>query len=134
MTDISITAANVVGSGSATRETMTAGVAVTAGQAVYLDSATNTYKLSDSNLVGAKTCRGIALNSAAASQPLTIQKNGTITIGGTLVKGTTYCQSTTPGGICPQADITTAGDLVILGVATSATVLSLNIQNTGVTL
>lgn len=134
MADIEITAANVIGDGGSPRETMTAGVAITAGQAVYLDSTSNSYKLSDSNLTGAKTCRGVALNSAALGQPLTIQKSGPVTVGGTLVKGTTYCQSTTPGGICPQADITTGGDVVILGVATSTTQLSLNIQVPGVTL
>ena len=134
MADIAITATNVVGSGSATRETGSAGEAITAGQAVYLDSATNKYKLSDSNATGAKTVRGIALNGAALNQPVVVQKDGPITIGGTLVAGTTYCQSTTPGGICPQADITTGGDVVILGVATSTTVLDLNIQVTGVTL
>ena len=134
MADIAITATSVVGSGSATRETGSAGEAITAGQAVYLDSATNKYKLSDSNATGAKTVRGIALNGAALNQPVVVQKDGPITIGGTLVAGTTYCQSTTPGGICPQADITTGGDVVILGVATSTTVLDLNIQVTGVTL
>jgi hypothetical protein len=134
MADIAITAANVIGDGASPRETMTAGAAISAGQAVYLDTSVNKYKLSDSNLTGAKTCRGIALNSAAAGQPLTIQRSGPVTIGGTLVKGTTYCQSTTAGGICPQADITTGGDVVVLGIATSTTVLQLNIQNTGVTL
>lgn len=134
MTDIAITAANVIGDGSSPRETGTAAVAVTAGQAVYLDSTTHTYKLSDSNATGAKSARGVALNNAAANQPLTIQKSGPITIGGTLVKGTNYCQSTTPGGICPQADITTGGDVVVLGVATSTTVLQLNIQVPGITL
>ncbi|WP_407122756.1 hypothetical protein [Bradyrhizobium sp. STM 3561] len=134
MADIAITAANVIGDGGSPRETMTAGVAITAGQYVYLDSTTNTYKLSDSNAAGAKTCRGVALNSAAAGQPLTIQKGGPVTVGGTLVKGTTYCQSTTPGGICPQADITTGGDVVVLGVATSTTQLLLNIQAPGITL
>lgn len=134
MTDIAITPANVVGDGSSSRATGTAGVAILAGQAVYLDSVTNKYKLSDSNLTGAKTVSGIALNGAAINQPVVIQKSGPITIGGTLVKGTTYCQSITPGGICPQADITTGGDVVVLGVATSTTVLGLNIQVTGVTL
>lgn len=134
MTDIAVTAANVIGDGGSPRETGTAAVAVTAGQAVYLDTTVNKYKLSDSNLAGAKTVRGIALNNAAINQPLTIQKSGPITIGGTLVKGTNYCQSTTPGGICPQADITTGGDVVVLGVATSTTSLLLNIQVLGITL
>jgi hypothetical protein len=134
MADIAITAANVVGDGSSPRETKTAGVAITAGQAVYFDTTANKYKLSDSNLTGAKTVDGIALNNAALNQPLTIQKSGPITIGGTLVKGTTYCQSTTAGGICPQADITTGGDVVVLGVATSTAVLNLHVQVTGVTL
>lgn len=134
MADIAITAANCVGDGSSPRETGTAGVAVTAGQAVYMDTSVNKYKLSDSNLAGAKTVRGIALNNAALNQPLVVQKSGPITIGGTLVKGTTYCQSTTAGGICPQADITTGGDVVILGVATSTTSMNLNIQVPGITL
>lgn len=134
MTDIAVTASSVVGDGASPRETGTAGVAINAGQAVYMDTTVNKYKLSDSNLAGAKTVRGIALNSAALNQPLIIQKSGPITIGGTLVKGTTYCQSTTAGGICPQADITTGGDVVILGVATSTTSMNLNIQVPGITL
>ena len=134
MTDVSITAANVVAGANASRQSGTAGVAITAGQAVYFDGTTNKYKLSESNATGAKTVNGIALNSAALNQPVAIQVHGPITIGGTLVAGTTYCQSTTPGGICPQADITTGGDVVVLGVAASTTVLNLDIQIPGVTL
>lgn len=134
MADIAITATSVVGGGSATRETGSAGVAITAGQAVYLDSATNKYKLSDANAAGAKTVRGIALNGAALNQPVVVQKDGPITIGATLVAGTTYCLSATSGGICPQADLTTGDDVVVVGVAASASVLNINIQAPGVTL
>lgn len=134
MADIAITATSVVGSGSATRETGSAGEAITAGQAVYLDSATNKYKLSDANATGAKTVRGIALNGAALNQPVVVQKDGPITIGATLVAGTTYCLSATAGGICPQADLTTGDDVVVIGVAASTSVLNINIQTPGVTL
>jgi hypothetical protein len=49
MTDISITSSAVVGDGSGKRAFGTAGEAVTAGQAVYLDAAVNKWKLADSD-------------------------------------------------------------------------------------
>jgi hypothetical protein len=135
MADISITAANVVAASDAVRESGTAGATVTAGQPVYLDPSDMKYKLADSN--GAAALRvpsGIALNGAANNQPLVIQKGGDITIGGTLTPGVAYYLSDTPGGICPVADLGTGEYPCILGIAKSATVLSVNIQPSGVAL
>lgn len=134
MTDIAITAANVVKGSDAMIEHGTAGATITAGQAVYLDTATGTYLLSDNNATGKKTVLGIALHGASASQPLTIQKRGDITIGGTLTAGSGYYLSSTAGGIAPVADIASGMDVVFLGLAKSASVLALDIRVPAVTL
>jgi hypothetical protein len=135
MADISITASGVLaGSSALVEHGGKAGVTLVAGQVCYKDPADGKLKLSDSNGAAAlKAAYGITLNGAALNQPVSVVKRGPVTLNG-LTAGTTYCSSTTPGGIAPQADITTGGDVVILGVALSTTLLDLNINDTGVTL
>lgn len=136
MTDLSITAASVVPGADARTISGTAGATITAGQAVYLDTATNTYKLADSNGAAAliRTPVGIALHGASANQPLTIQRSGDLTIGATLTAGVAYYLSDTPGGICPVADVGSGEYPCIVGIAKSTTVLDVNIQASGVAL
>lgn len=136
MTDVSITAANVIAGSGAVTVTGTAGATITAGQAVYLDTADSKYKLADNNGASAliRTPVGIALNGASNGQPLTIQKKGPITIGGTLTAGAAYYLSDTPGGICPVADLATGEYPTVLGIATSTSVLALDINASGVAL
>lgn len=136
MTDISITAGNVVKGTNATVENGHAGETITAGQAVYRDASTGLYMKADNNGASAtiRTPRGIALNGASANQPLAIQKSGDITIGATLTPGTTYYLSDTPGGICPLADVGNAEYAVIIGIAASASVLRLGFNYSGVAL
>jgi hypothetical protein len=57
---------------------------------------------------------------------------GPVTIGATLTAGVAYYLSGTPGGIRPVADNTTGDYPVILGIATSTTVLNVKIQEAGV--
>lgn len=135
MADITITPANVVKGSDALVEQGIAGAAVTAGQVVYKDDATGKYLLADNDsaTAGAKVPRGIALNGAAANQPLAIIRGGSVTIGATLTAGDAYYLSATAGGICPEADVATGDDVVLLGLATSASVLSVGIKVTGVT-
>jgi hypothetical protein len=135
MTDISITAANVVAGTNAVRESGTAGETITAGQAVYKSSTTGKYMLADSNsaTAEARTPRGIALNGASLNQPLTIQRAGDITIGATLdPEAPAYYLSDTPGGICPVADVGNGEYFCLIGMAKSASVLAINIQASGV--
>lgn len=136
MTDISITAANVARASSSGTEQGTAGATITAGQVVYLDAADNKYKLADSNsaTVAARTPVGIALNGASNGQPLAVHKRGSITIGGTLTPGVAYYLSDTPGGICPVADVGSGEYATLLGIASSASVLKVDIQESGVAL
>ncbi|HTV69324.1 MAG TPA: hypothetical protein VMF90_12375 [Rhizobiaceae bacterium] len=136
MTDISITAANVQRSSSSDVEVGTAAATITAGQCVYRVAATGRFNLSDSNsgTAEAREVFGIALNGASAGQPLSVQRSGDITIGGTLTAGVAYYLSDTPGGICPVSDVGSGEYSVVLGVAKSASVLALNIQASGVAL
>lgn len=136
MADISITAANVVAGSNAAIEHGTAGATITAGQMVYKDASDGRYKLADcdSATADAKSPRGVALNGASNGQPLSIQRSGDITIGGTLTPGTAYYLSPVAGGICPLADVASGDSVVLLGLAESAAVLALDIQVSGVTL
>ncbi|SNZ21718.1 hypothetical protein [Cohaesibacter gelatinilyticus] len=135
MADLTITAASVVKGANAVLEAGTAGAAITAGQVVYRDSSYK-YQLcdADSATADAKKIRGVALNGASDGQPLTILKSGKVTIGATLVAGTTYVLSDTAGGIAPQADLGSGDDVAILGAATSTSEINVAINNTGVTL
>lgn len=133
MTDISITAANVVAGAGARIVAGTAGATITAGQAVYLDSADGRYKLADADSATAaiRDVVGIALNGAAAGQPIDILLEGNVTIGATLVAGTTYYLSPVAGGICPLADIEVGDYYTIIGIAVSTSVLAVKIAASG---
>ncbi|MBZ9973506.1 hypothetical protein LB517_28150 [Mesorhizobium sp. BR1-1-12] len=128
MTDLSITSTGVLVGANASIEHGFAAAAITAGQVVYKD-ANGKFNLADTDSATAivRKPRGIALNGAAAGQPLAIITKGDVTIGGTLTKGVFYYLSGTPGAICPVADVASGDYPAVIGVATSTTVLSVNI-------
>src|SRR5262245_54236348 len=136
MVDLTITPANVLADSTSQRSSGTAGVAVTAGQLVYLDPVTGKYLLCDTNsaTVDARQPTGIALHAAAINQPLAVLTKGDITIGATLVAGTDYYASDTPGGICPRADVGATEKVTMVGLAKSTTVIAVDFQYPGVTL
>lgn len=136
MSDLSITAASVLSGAGGLVAHGTAGASVTAGQAVYLDETTNTYKLADNNsaTAAARDPDGFALHASATGQPLAVHTRGPLTIGATLTAGVAYYLSDTPGGICAVADLATGEYPTILGIATSTTVLNVKIQSSGVAL
>lgn len=136
MTDISITAGNVIAGSGSSISHGTAGAVTTAGQAVYLDDATGRYLLADNNsaTAEARVPDGIALNGAAVGQPIAVLTRGPITIGGTMTAGVAYYLGDTPGGICPVADLSSGEYPTIIGIATSTSVLSVKIQSSGVAL
>ena len=138
MADISVTASAVIAGNNVVKKTETAGATITAGQTVYWDSATRTIKLADcdSGTSGdpIRTVKGIALNSASSGQPITYALSGDITFNSVLTAGVAYYQSGTAGGICPVADVASGDDVVVLGIAKSATVLALDIQNPAIEL
>lgn len=135
MVDVSITAASLVPASDAEFEEGIAGATITAGQVVYKDpNDSNKLKLADSNSAvnSVRHGAGIAVHGAAAGQPLKYQVAGSLTLGGTLVRGTTYVLSETPGGIQPTADLTSGEYVTVLGTATSTTVLKMSLNRTGV--
>lgn len=136
MADLSITAANVVASSSAKRKQGVAGETIAAGKSVYLNSTSKKWMLADSNsgTAEARISGGVALNGASLDQPLVIAYDGDVTIGATLVAGTAYYQSETAGGIQPQGDLGSGENVCLIGIAKSASVLAIGIQNVSVTL
>lgn len=130
MADLSITPGSVLRIDGST-EPGIAGEDITAGQVVYLDSATNTYKLADANGASAAvaTVQGIALHGALTGQPLLIHLAGIIAVGATVVLGGAYILSATPGGICPYADIASASYVSYLGIAVTTARIRIKIDN-----
>jgi hypothetical protein len=133
MSDLSITAANVV-SGSGSRIIHgTAGATLTAGQVVYLDSATSTYKLADTDSATAavRVPAGITLNAAASGQPVSVHVSGPLTIGATVAVGDVYYLSGTAGGLAPFADVAAGDYPCIIGICPSTSVLDVKIHAAG---
>lgn len=125
--DLTVTAANVLPSASAKFATGKAGVAITAGQWLYLDT-DGTWKLADANDVTPKyKVRGCAVNSAGVGQYIRVCIGDTnFNPGATLSIGTVYILSTTPGGIAPVSDAASGSYISILGIATSTSLLKMN--------
>jgi hypothetical protein len=136
MSDLSITASQVLPDDTGSQAFGTAGTTITAGQVVYLDSATNTWKLFDANDTAANTASpGIALNGASSGQPVKVQTSGSPVIGAGAAPsvGVVYVASATPGGIAPSADIVTGWRVAILGVGAATNAIKLSISNSGQT-
>ena len=130
MADVSVTAANVLKGSNSVVKTVQAKVAITAGQTVYEDTSTKKYDKADADAQATAKCAGIALNDAAADQPLEVQTEGDIDVGGTLVVGTIYIVSVTAGNISQSTapDFLTGDFMTTLGVATATNKLAMKIQ------
>lgn len=133
---ISITAGSVIPSAQAKTVLLYAGTTITAGQAVYSDSA-GVLQLTDSDASAtAAQCIGIALNGGSTGQPIVVctEDMGGLTIGGTVAAGDTIYTSPTAGGVTKtQADVVAGNYTIILGVAFSTTKIYLQILRSGVT-
>ncbi len=135
MADLSVTAASVAAANAATNKvTGTAGATITAGQALYLDSTTDTLKLTDNDDTTATAAIvGVSLHGASSGQPITYATGGAVTFNAALTAGLIYCTSSTAGGIAPSADNATSDTIGIIGYASSTTNMVLQIKATGVT-
>lgn len=135
MVDFAITASQVLPGtdASATFENGIAGLALTAGQPVFLDAATTTYRPADTNATAPEAVvRGIVLHAAAVGQPIRVQSGGTLTIGaGAAVPvGGVVVLSATAGGLAPVADLATGHRTTIIGVGGALNSLILRIWPT----
>jgi hypothetical protein len=136
MGDVAITAGNVRAGANAKKRAVRYGGTITAGLAVYEDSAdANDAKAADCTTSAATaSVAGIALNGGADGQPGEIvTEDDDFTPGGTLVAGTVYVLSTA-GAICPIADVLANDYVTVLGVAKSTSKLNLKIIKSGVKL
>lgn len=140
MADISITAASVFTSAPAgnsgtvrIKSDLLAGATITAGQAVYIDTGATPYniKLADANAASpACDVAGIALNGAAAGQPISYAvADPAFVIGATLATGDRVYASATAGGLTKtDADLTGTGyKVTLLGIMVTTTTMNLAI-------
>lgn len=131
--DLTVTATSVVSGAGAVVETLQAGETITAGQTLYVDATDGKAYKSDANgAAAAKALKGVALNGGSVNQRISIQKEGTITIGATVVVGTLYVVSATAGGIAPAADLASGMDTIVVGVGSTTGAILMNIWDTGI--
>lgn len=135
MADLVITDTAVIAATGSDILEATAGATITAGQTIYLDSSdSNSAKLADADASSATAaCVGIALNGASDGQPVKYITYGNLTLNAVLTAGVIYVLSGTAGGIAPSADLGSGDNVVILGCASSTTVLKVKLWNTGCT-
>jgi hypothetical protein len=133
MADLTVTATTVVPLTDARILQGIAGEAITAGQSLYVKAAdSKLWKAQCDGTVEEATCAGIALNGAAANQTVAYIEGGSLNIGATTSKATTYVVSATAGGIAPQADLIATNRISYVGYATDTTgTLVLNRRLTG---
>lgn len=133
MADITVTAADVgLADTGVVTQTVQVAVAVTQGQVGYLDTTESKYRLADADLSSAAaSAAGIFLTPAAIDGYAVIATSGPVDVGATLTVGETYVVSGTAGGIAPIADLATGDYVTILGIATAAGKLQLDISASG---
>jgi hypothetical protein len=135
--NLSITAAEVLPTSSTESTQGISGAVIAAGDVVWYDSSTTTWKLFDGNDTTANTgTPRIALTSAlVAGQPITVATGQDMTIGATAAAstGVIYVASTTAGKMCPAADLATGNRVTVIGVGKATAKLQLVLSNSGVT-
>jgi hypothetical protein len=122
MADISVTAANVIPSSSASIQTGTAGATIVAGQTVYIDTgASNVLKLSYNagTLLEGTVC-GIALNGGASGQVIRyVTEDPALVLGATMTVGDAVYLGGVAGGMTiTTVDLDTGEYCSILGICT----------------
>lgn len=133
MADVTVTATSVAKASDTIIAYGYLGATATAGQSLYLDESTSTYKLYDANSSATTAVfAGIALNGGASGQPVAVATGGTLNPGFTVTVGAVYVGSATAGGIAPVADLATGWRTSIIGVGLTSSSLALKPYNSGV--
>lgn len=131
MVDLVITPANVSRVDGAT-QTKNAGVGISAGDALYVDSTGVLQLCENDQTVVEAAMAGIALCDAAVGQPCVYLVSGNLDPGATVAAGIAYIVGGGPGAIAPAADIAAAEFMTIVGVGTSTGNIKLGILQSGV--
>lgn len=107
-----------------------AGATITAGMAVYVDSAGAVQIATNATSAGSgvsATAVGVALNGGSIGQPIDVLINGTVNIGGTAAIGKSYMLGTA-GGIIPVDDIAGTEYATQIGIGTTAANIKLGVN------
>tara|TARA_Y100000593_G_scaffold67933_2_gene124890 strand:+ start:11575 stop:11988 length:414 start_codon:yes stop_codon:yes gene_type:complete len=134
MADLTITASDVVPPSTGVADG-TAGEAIVAGQAVYLDSTDDSkVKLADADDTEAKAAAvGIAVNSAPkAGQPVSYVTLGDLTVTSGVTVGEIYVVSGTAGGVAPEGDLASSDYVTILGIGKTSTSIAVKVHVSGI--
>lgn len=132
MADITFTASSVLIVAGATVRGGTAGAALTPGMAVYKDSSdSNKIKPADADAEASAAVVGINLDTCATGQPCDYIERGDLTCGSILSKGVPYFLSTNAGMVADAIATVTTAYTSLIGIAKSATVLAVNLVNSG---
>jgi hypothetical protein len=133
MANITQTAANVAAGSSATRvQLVQAGETITQGMPVYLASDGKYYQTDANDTAVKAQAKGIGVSPASTDGYFLMAVDGLINLGATLAVGQIYCVSATKGAIAPYGDLTTNDFVTILGIATTTTLMDINIVISGV--
>lgn len=135
MTAVSVTASEVDAGTGVTFENYIASEAIDAGELCYVTGG-NLAALADNN-VDAATAKvvGIAVNSAAAGQRVSLQTDGILTIGASasVAAGDVFWLGATAGSFGPEADIGSGAYMTMIGIGMTSNRIYLNIKAFGVT-
>lgn len=131
MADLSLTATSVVKYDGASVRNGVAGEAITAGQALYVNTAGRLMR-ADCATAAKANIVGVALNGGAVNQPIQYIVAGGLNPGATVTVGTIYGVTDTPGGIGPISDRGSSDFVTIIGVAVTSTRINVDIARSGV--
>jgi len=131
MADLVLTGIEVASSRSR-GTTVQAGEAISAGELVYLNTATSKYELADASAAATANVAGIAVTDAASDGYFLYVANEDIDLGAILTAGTHYYLSATAGKICPFADLVSTNVVSQIGYATTTSNMKVSISNTEV--
>lgn len=128
--DLTVTAANVLASAVPYAKHGIAGAAITAGQALYIDTTdSNKLKLADANgTAPANTYAGIALHAAAIGQPIAYQNSDpSFTTGFTALAGDPIFLSDNAGGVTKTiADLASGSAVIQVGLMLTTTQMNMS--------
>ncbi len=133
MVDLVVVPANVKPGLDLVTKRGIAGEAITAGDSLFKATDGELELCEKDQAVADAACVGVALNDAAALQPVEYGITGTIDMGAILAIGQTYIIGAAPGALAPEADAAVGNFTTVVGIATTANILKLGILQSGVT-
>ena len=118
---------------SSTIQVVQYGATISAGQVVYLNTATNEYELADASAANTASVVGIAMTPGVDGGYGAIVTSGSVVlVGGTVAAGQTFVVSATAGGIAPEADLGSGEYYSLVGVGEGSSTLKIDINATGI--